>query len=74
MFFIRDCNDKIIGNPAGYRTMRGAQAQTTNPRAAVFKTIWAAVDARDDVYETTRTPLDSRARAVFSIRLNEAAQ
>ena len=28
MFYIRDCNDNIVGNPNGYKTMRGAQAQT----------------------------------------------
>lgn len=46
MFYIRDCNDKIIGNPNGYRTMRGAQAQANNHRSPVYRAIWAAFDAQ----------------------------
>jgi len=44
-FYILDCNDKIIGNPNGYRTIRGASAQTHNKKSKVYKTIWANFDA-----------------------------
>jgi hypothetical protein len=48
MFYIRDCNDKIIGNLKGYRTMRGAQAQTNNHRSPVYRAIWSAFDAQQN--------------------------
>jgi hypothetical protein len=40
-FYIRDCNDKIIGNLNGYKTMRGASAQTHNKKSKIYETIWA---------------------------------
>jgi hypothetical protein len=70
MFFIRDCNNAIVGNPKGYRTMRGAEAQT-NPRKPVGRAIWAAYDARETMYEQTCMPVPLRARSIHSIRLNE---
>jgi hypothetical protein len=70
MFFIRDCNDAIVGNPKGYRTMRGAQAQTS-PRKPVGRAIWAAYEARDAMYEQTCMPMPLRRRNISSIRLNE---
>jgi hypothetical protein len=27
MFFIRNCNGHVVGNPKGYKTHKGAQAQ-----------------------------------------------
>ena len=70
MFFIRDCNENIIGNPKGYATMRGAEAQT-NPRKPAGRAIWAAYETRDAMYEQTCMPLPMRRRNVHSIRLNE---
>ncbi len=69
MFFIHDCNDKIVGNPQGYRTMRGAQAQYENHRTKVHKAIWAAVDARKAAEEAANTPLEKRGARICSIRM-----
>lgn len=68
-FFIRDCNDTIVGNPAGYATMRGAARQQDNPRAPAYRAIWAAYDARHAWYEQTCMPLPLRRRNISSIRL-----
>ena len=70
MFFIRDCNENIVGNPKGYATMRGAEAQTS-PRKPTARAIWTAYDARELSYDNNRTPLETRRRNIFSIRLNE---
>jgi hypothetical protein len=71
MFFIRDCNDAIVGNPKGYKTMRGAEAQYANKRSAVYRAIWAAVDARKAAEDAAGIPLEARGRRICSIRLNE---
>ena len=44
-FFIRDCNYQIVGNPNGYRTMRGAQQQQNQRGTAAYRAIWAAFDS-----------------------------
>ena len=46
-FFIFDCNDRVVGNPNGYRTMRGATQQANSRKAQAFRDIWAAYDAQD---------------------------
>lgn len=69
MFFIRDCNDTIVGNPKGYATMRGATAQQKNPRSKAYRAIWTAYDARAVSYDNNRTPLEERRRNICSIRL-----
>ena len=71
MFFIRDCNENIVGNPNGYRTMRGACSVYNNHRSAAYKAIHAAFYAREDYYEKTCMPLPLRRRGISSIRLNE---
>jgi hypothetical protein len=71
MFFIRDCNENIVGNAAGYKTMRGAEAQYANKRSPVYRAVWAAYDARVAMYEQTCMPLPMRRRNIVSIRLNE---
>ena len=43
-FFIFDCTGAIVGNPAGYRTMRGAMVQAEKPRGKAYKAIWEAYD------------------------------
>lgn len=45
-FFIRDCNGQIVGNPKGYETHRGAQAQTANWRSPAARAIADAFQAR----------------------------
>lgn len=47
-FFIRDCNSTIVGNPKGYRTMRGAVREQNRPGSKAFRAIWEAYDARPD--------------------------
>lgn len=69
-FFIRDCNDTIVGNPEGYRTMRGACAAYKNSRAAAHKAVWAAFEAREAMYEATCMPMPLRRRGIVSIRRN----
>jgi hypothetical protein len=39
MYFIRDCNDEIVGNPKGYRTFRGANQQA-NGRSKINQELW----------------------------------
>lgn len=70
-FFIRDCNESIVGNPAGYRTMRGAQCQESNPRSPASRAIRAAYDARMDYYDATCMPLPFRRRNLCSIRRSD---
>ena len=73
MFYIRDCNEQIVGNPNGYRTMRGASSVYNNPKTAAYKAIQDAFHAREDYYEKTCMPLPLRRRGISSIRLNEEA-
>jgi hypothetical protein len=69
MFYIRDCNDQIVGNPNGYATMRGAEAQYANHRSKVYRAIWAAVDARKAAEAAADIPLDQRATRICSISM-----
>ena len=45
-FFIFDCNDRIVGNPKGYRTIRGAVRQQNLAGSPAYRAIWAAYDER----------------------------
>ena len=49
MYFIRDCNDQIVGNPKGYRTFRGANQQAHSTRSKVNAEIWARFYAKRKV-------------------------
>lgn len=69
MFYIRDCNDQIVGNLAGYRTMRGAQAQHNNPRSSAARAIRQAFELRELWYERSCMPLPLRRRNLSSVRL-----
>ena len=40
-FFIYDCNGDRVGNPKGYRTMRGAKRQ----EKMLYPTLWDKLDA-----------------------------
>ena len=71
-FFIRDCHDQIVGNPKGYRTMRGAQAQESQANSPARRAIWSAYDERATSYDKASTPAEQRRRNLSSIRLNEA--
>lgn len=70
MFFIRDCNNQIVGNPKGYKTMRGAESQTS-PRRATGRAIWAAVDARKAAEAAAGIPLEQRGTRICSIKLKD---
>jgi hypothetical protein len=69
-FFIRDCNDQIVGNPKGYKTMRGAESQTSRRRPA-GRAIWAAVDARKAAEAAAGTPINLRGTRICSIKLKD---
>ena len=45
-FFIFDCNGRIVGNPKGYRTIRGAIQQQDRKGSPAWRAIWAAYEAR----------------------------
>lgn len=41
MFYIKDCYGNIVGNPKGYKTMRGAKAQADSAKTKIGKQLWA---------------------------------
>ena len=40
MFYIFDCEHKIIGNPKGYKTHKGAERQCENSGSKIKAQIW----------------------------------
>lgn len=52
-YFIRDCNDEIVGNPKGYKTMKGATREAWGRH-------YATIRARFD----KKYPADSRKTGV----------
>lgn len=49
MYFIRDCNDQIVGNPKGYRTLRGADQQAHSSKSKVYGVLWTRYYAKRKV-------------------------
>lgn len=47
-YFILDCQLNPVGNPAGYRTMRGAMQQATAKNSKVKNSLWQAFHAWRD--------------------------
>lgn len=51
-FYIYDCNNELVGNPKGYRTIRGAQQQAYARNSKTAKLLhsrwWAKRDANPD--------------------------
>jgi len=47
-FYVYDCNGNIVGNPAGYRTMRGAVQQQDRRGSPTYNAIWEAYANRED--------------------------
>lgn len=45
-FYIFDCNGRIVGNPKGYRTMRGATQQQDRKGSPAWQAIWTAYEER----------------------------
>ena len=39
MFYIFDCDNRIVGNPKGYKTHRGAQTQCNLDKSKLTKTM-----------------------------------
>ena len=68
MFYIRDCNNRIVGNPRGYRTIRGALAQQNRVGSPAFNAIWDAYYARENEYALCGVALENRANGVCDIR------
>lgn len=66
-FFIRDCNGQIVGNPKGYETHRGAQAQTANWRSPAARAIADAFQAREAAYSWVNVEKAAQSNHYFSI-------
>lgn len=45
-FYIFDCNEQIIGNPSGYRTIKGALKQSKSRK--MQDVIWGVFEAREN--------------------------
>lgn len=45
-FFILDCNGQIVGNRAGYATIRGAIRQSELEGSPACRAIWSAFHAK----------------------------
>lgn len=41
-YYIFDCNGKMVGSPAGYKTVGAATAQTNRKNASIYIQIWRA--------------------------------
>ena len=42
MYFIRDCNNKIVGNQKGYKTIHAALKQQNMKTSKAYAQIWYA--------------------------------
>ena len=45
-FFIFDCNGRIVGNPKGYRTIKGAIQQQDRKGSPAWRAIWKAFEEK----------------------------
>jgi len=55
MFYIFDCENKLIGNPKGYATHKGAERQCENNNSKVRAQIWANFyKPKSSDFKTTR--------------------
>jgi hypothetical protein len=66
-FFIRDCNGQIVGNPQGYRTIKGAITQKNLKGSPVWRAIWQAYSERELAYVAAGTPVSERENNLASI-------
>ena len=41
-YYIFDCNGKMVGSPAGYKTVGAATTQTNRKNASIYIQIWRA--------------------------------
>jgi hypothetical protein len=51
-FYIYDCNGRIVGNPKGYRTIKGAIREQDRKGSPAWRAIWASYDARENKSDT----------------------
>lgn len=64
MFYIYDCTGKVVGNPNGYRTIKGARQQAESRHAKAYAQIWQSFYDNENVI-----PRDSmRSRLIYSIK------
>ncbi len=70
-FFIRDCHDQIVGNPAGYATFRGASRIESGKNSAVRHAIWDTFCARESQEIAAGIPKEERRRNISSIKQND---
>lgn len=68
MYFIYDCNDKVVGNAKGYATYRGAAQQAEQHGSPAYRAIW---DAFYNKYPTEEMPEFVQGRLVHAIKLKE---
>ena len=71
MYFIRDCNNNIVGNPKGYATFRGAVKQQDTPGTPAYRAIWSAYDTRAAQERADHVPFNIRSTNICSIRLQD---
>ena len=62
-FYIFDCNNKMLGNPFGYKTHGAAQAQTSRRGGTVRSYIWHAFNKGKIA--------DPNTSLVYSIKIGE---
>ena len=67
MFFIYDCYGNIVGNPKGYRTIKGADKEANRKKGKTFETIWNNFNQKQD--EQTKAGLTGHHRdnLIYSI-------
>lgn len=65
MFYIRNCNGDIVGNPNGYRTHKGAQRQAEMRTSKAYAQIW------HDFYASETSENKKENRLIYSITHTE---
>jgi hypothetical protein len=60
-FYIYDCNGRIVGNPKGYRTIKGAIREQDRKGSPAWRAIWASYDARENKSDTLVSSVTSAA-------------
>ena len=71
-YFIYDCNEKIVGNPKGYRTFRGAEREYNRRGSPAYRAIWASYYAKQAEYFASGVAIP-KDRFISAIRLADAA-
>lgn len=47
MFYLYDCQNRIVGNPKGYRTIIGAEREARKKGSKAYQQIWSAFYAHE---------------------------